>query len=818
MNIKGIVKKLTLEEKCALASGISFWETTPISRLDIPSVNMADGPHGVRKEIKGGDVANVMQESQKATCFPTAVTLASSWDRKLVAEVAQCIAEECIDQEVTTLLGPGINIKRNPLCGRNFEYFSEDPYLTGELAVSFVNAVQKLGIGTSLKHFAVNSQEYRRMVASSELDERAFREIYLPAFEITVKKAQPYTIMCSYNPINGLHASDNKKLLTDILRTEWGYEGIIVSDWGAVNDRVEGIRAGMDLEMPTCNGVHDDDIALAVKNGELEESDLDIVVARVLEYVYKCAKNREKNAGKKCDYKLHHNIARKASSQGAVLLKNTSNILPIREGSNIAVVGHMGKEMRYQGSGSSRINPNELVSFVDYLDKLDAKYDYASGYEAEGDGSNKKLQTEAVGKAKDKDYVIAFIGLTDEYESEGFDRTHMELPQGHNELIEKLVEVNENVIVVLSCGSPVKMPWLDKVKGVINLYLSGEAGGEACYDLLYGKVNPSGKLAETFPLNLSDNPAYLYYPMGPQTVEYRESIFVGYRYFDTAKKSVLFPFGYGLSYTKFEYSNLKVDKTEIEENESINVSFDIENIGDSDGAEIAQLYIKDLETTLFREEKALKGFEKVFLKKGEKATVSIALDNRAFAFYNVDVSDWTIEGGTFEILVGASSADIRLSETITRANNDLSIPNYKETAPIYYDIASASNYPDKQFETLLGRELIGNHKYKKGEIDMNSTLNDVRISLFGRIVRWASFTFSKLAVPKKSPKFLKKMVSESSVVMPFRSFYAMTNGLVPRETVEGLILAFNGKFFRGLGKAIKAFFKKKAPKKDEIYK
>lgn len=818
MKIKEIIKKLTLEEKCALTSGISFWDTTPISRVDIPSINMADGPHGVRKEIINSDVANIMQESQKATCFPTAVTLASSWDRALVADVAQCIAKECMDQEVTTILGPGINIKRNPLCGRNFEYFSEDPYLTGELAASFVDTVQKLGIGTSLKHFAVNSQEYRRMVTSSEIDERAFREIYLPAFEITVKKAQPYTIMCSYNPINGLHASDNKKLLTDILRDEWGYEGLIVSDWGAVNDRAQGIRAGMDLEMPTSNGVHDDDIALAVKNGELDEKDLDIVVGRILEYVFKCAKNREKNTGKKCDYKLHHKIARRAASEGAVLLKNANNILPLKEDSTIAVIGHMAKEMRYQGSGSSRINPNELVSFVDYLDELNAKYDYASGYEAEGDGANKKLQAEAIEKAKGKDIVIAFVGLTDEYESEGFDRTHLELPQGHNELITKLVEVNENVIVVLSCGSPIKMPWLDKVKGVLNLYLSGEAGGEACYDLLYGKVNPSGKLAETFPLNLSDNPAYLYYQMGPQTVEYRESIFVGYRYYDTAKKQVLFPFGYGLSYTKFKYSNLNIDKTEISDDETIKVSFDIENIGGVDGAEIAQVYVKDAESTIFREEKALKGFEKVFLKKGEKTTVTVELNSRAFAFYNVATSSWTVENGLFEILVGASSNDIKLGESINVKSAKFDIPNYKESAPIYYDIASASNFTDKQFEAILGREITENHKLKKGEIDMNSTLNDVRFCMFGKIVRWGAFTFSKFALPKNSPKFLKKMVSESAVVMPFRNLYAMTNGMVSREAVEGLITAFNGKFFRGIGKAIKASLRKKPPKKEDVYK
>ncbi|MFW5780234.1 MAG: glycoside hydrolase family 3 C-terminal domain-containing protein [Bacillota bacterium] len=818
MDIKGILKKLTLEEKCALASGVSFWDTTPIKRVGVPSASMADGPHGLRKEIVEGDVANVMKKSKEATCFPTAVTLASSWDINLVADVANAIAKESMDQNVTTVLGPGVNIKRNPLCGRNFEYFSEDPYLAGELSASYVNAVQKNGVGTSLKHFAVNSQEYRRMVTSSEVDERALREIYLPAFEITVKKAQPYTIMCSYNPINGVHASDNKKLLTDILRDEWGFNGIVISDWGAVNDRVKGILAGMDLEMPTSNGVHDDDIALAVKEGKLEEKDLDKVVLRILEYVYKCASNREKFKESKCDYEKHHKLARKAASEGAVLLKNAEGALPIKENSNIAVVGSLAKQMRYQGSGSSRINPYKLVSFTNYLDELKLPYEYAQGYIPEGDGENKKLLEDAMQKAKGKDYVLAFIGLTDEYESEGFDRTHLDLPAGHNALIEKLCEVNDNVIVVLSCGSPVKMPWLDKVKGVLNMYLTGQAGGEACYDLVFGKKNPSGKLAETFPLSLGDNPAFLYYQMGPQTVEYRESIFVGYRYYDTAKKDVLFPFGYGLSYTSFEYGDLEIDKKQISDKDKLKITFSIKNKGNYDGAEVAQVYVKDVESVIFREEKSLKGFVKVFLKKGQKKTVSIELDKRAFAFYNVNKNDWTVENGKFEILVGASSDDIRLSDIVNVEGDKEGIPNYKDKAPVYYNIGSASDISDKQFEAILARPLTENCPLKKGQIDMNSTLDDVKITLFGRFVRWAAYKFSPMALPKGSPLFLKKMVQMSAIVIPLRNMYAMTNGIVPRETVNGLIMAFNGKFFRGLGKAIKAFIKRNKVKKADIYK
>ena len=815
-NINDIIEKLTLQEKCALASGITNWDTTPIKSADIPSVNVADGPHGLRKEKSDGDVANIMQESYQSTCFPTAVTLASSWDIDIISEVGNAIAEECIDQNVTTVLGPGVNIKRNPLCGRNFEYFSEDPFLAGQMGKNFVNGVQKNGIGTSLKHFAGNSQEYRRLTISSEIDERAFREIYLPAFEITVKGAQPYTIMCSYNPINGVHASDNKKLLTDILRDEWGFEGIVISDWGAVNDRIKGINAGLDIEMPTSNGANDNSIALAIKNGELEEKALDKVVFRILQYVYKCAENRELNKGKTCDYEKHHSLAKKAATSGAVLLKN-ENILPLKEDSNFAVVGLLAKTMRYQGSGSSRINPKKLVSFTDYLDMLDKKYEYAQGYENEGDGRNKKLQKEAIEKAKDKDFVLLFIGLTDEYESEGFDRSHLNIPLSHTQLIEKLYEVNKNIIVVLSGGSPVQMPWLDKVKGLLNMYLCGQAGGEACFDLLFGKITPSGKLAETYPKNLFDNPAYLFIVMGPQTVEYRESIFVGYRYYDTAKKEVLFPFGFGLSYTRFEYSNLEISSNEITDKDKINLTFDIANVGNFDGAEIAQVYIKDIESTIFREEKALKGFVKVFLKKGETKKVSIDLDSRAFAFFNTDKNDWCVENGEFEILVGSSSRSILLKDTVFVQGEENSIPNYKEQAPLYYDMEKTSEFSEKQFEVILGRELIDNRPQKKGEIDMNSCLEDVTITLFGKFVKWLAYNFASLALPKKSPKFLKKMVQLSAIVMPLRSMYTMTGGAVPKEAVEGLIIAFNGKFFKGIGKAIKAMCKKKVPKKAELF-
>lgn len=817
IDTKNILSKLTLEEKCALCSGIDFWKTTPLKAHGVPSVVMSDGPHGLRKEKATGDVGNVMQESEKSTCFPTAVTLASGWDPELAGKVASAIADEAIDQGVDVVLGPGINIKRNPLCGRNFEYFSEDPFLAGELGAAYVKAMQDKHVGTSLKHYAVNSQEYRRMTVSSDLDERALREIYLPAFENTVKKSQPYTIMCSYNPVNGVHASENKKLLTDILREEWGFEGIVVSDWGAVNDRIKGVLAGMDLQMPGDEGIADREIAEAVKNGVITEADVDKIVVRMLEFIDRCLEDRVMHGVKKADYEANFELAGDVAAQSAVLLKN-DGILPLAKGKNIAVIGSLAKVMRYQGSGSSRINPYKLVSFTEYLDELKVDYAYAAGYDSHNDKPDKELIDRACKVAEKADVVLLFVGLTDTYESEGFDRRHLNLPDSHNSLVKAVLEKNKNAVIVLSGGSPVEMPWINDVKAVLNMYLAGSAGGKACYKLLYGEVNPSGKLAETFPLSIRDNPSYLYYQMGPKTVEYRESIFVGYRYFDTAKKDVLFPFGHGLSYTQFEYSDLKLDKKEISDDENLKVTFTVKNIGSLDGAEIAQVYVKDVESTIFREEKALKGFKKVFLKAGESAEIEILLDKRSFAFYNTAIDDWYVESGDFEILVGASSRDIRLSEKVKVNSEAAEIPDYSSVAPVYYNIAQATEFSAKEFEALLGRPLVDNVRFKKGEIDYNSTVDDIGTCWIGKLLRWATYTFSGIVLPKGSPDYMKKMVQLSALCMPLRNIYAMTKGIVPKKVVDGLIKRCNGRPFNGIGMIIGGFLGKKPPKKSSIYK
>lgn len=814
--IEKLVSRLTLEEKAALCSGVSNWETTPIKRLGIPSVMMTDGPHGLRKEKAEGK--GVLKGSYPATCFPTAVTLASAWDPALVAEVGRAIAEECLDQGVSTVLGPGANIKRTPLCGRNFEYFSEDPLLAGELAAAFIRGVQEKGIATSLKHYAVNSQEYRRMTISAELDERALREIYLKAFEIAVKKARPETIMCSYNLVNGIHAADSKKLLWDILREEWGFEGIVISDWGAVNDRVRGLAAGLDLEMPSSNGILDAKIIETVEAGGLAMESLEGAVGRILRYVFSCAKRLEQRKSFNADYDKNHVLARRAAAEGAVLLKNRNGLLPMSPGAGFAVIGGLAKRPRYQGSGSSRVNPKKLVSFCDCLDAQGLAYAYAPGYTMEGDGYSAEKIGAALEAARGKKHVLVFAGLTDEYESEGFDRTHLELPRGHNELISALCRISDNVIVVLSCGAPVEMPWLDEAGALLNLYLGGEAVGEAACDLIFGRVNPSGKLAETFPRCLEDCLAAKYQGMGPKRVHYRESIFVGYRGYDSARKEVLFPFGYGLSYTEFAYSNLRLSAGTIDEKKALSVSFEIKNTGNRDGAEVAQIYVKDLESTHFVPEKELKSFQKVFLKKGETKTVTVDLMRDAFAFYNVQMGDWCVENGDFEILVGPSSRDLPLRAGVRVRAADVGIRDCRDTAPVYYSLAGAGEIPLEQFEALMGRKIAPESPIKKGELDLNSTVDDLGISPFGRFFKRAVARFAPAVLPKDAPEFEKEMVRKAAMFLPLRNIYSMTGGAVGYEAVQGLLQAFNGKTAGGLCRFIRAMLAGRRPQKSDIYR
>ena len=647
---------MTLEEKAGMCSGLDFWHLKEVEHLGIPKVMVSDGPHGLRKQDEKGDHLGI-NDSIKAVCFPPAVLSACSFDRGLMEEMGKAIGREAQANDVSVVLGPAVNIKRSPLCGRNFEYYSEDPYLAGEIAAAFVKGVQSQHVGTSIKHFAANNQEYRRMSSSSEVDERTLREIYFPAFETAVKKAQPYTFMCSYNQINGTFASENKWLLTDVLRGEWGFKGYVMSDWGAVNDRVKGLEAGLELEMPASGGDNDAMIVKAVKDGALEEKILDQAVERIPRIIFEYADHRKPQ---EFTMEKDHEEAQHIAEESMVLLKNENHILPLKTSEKAAFIGGFARNPRFQGGGSSHINCFKTTNVLDSV-PCDAQVVYAEGFPADRDFYDKALADEAVKAAAEADKAVIFAGLPESFESEGYDRSHMRLPECQNRLITEILQ--PNTVIVLHNGSPVEMPWLGEIKGLLETYLGGQAGGAAAANILYGKINPSGKLAETMPLKLSDNPSYLNFG-GGEKVEYREGIFVGYRYYDTKEMDVAFPFGYGLSYTTFAYSNLKLSMENPTEKDTVMVSADVTNTGKSAGKEVVQLYIRDLTGSAIRPEKELKGFEKVFLEPGETKTVTMELNKRSFAWYNTKLHDWFAASGDYEILVGASSRDIRLTETL----------------------------------------------------------------------------------------------------------------------------------------------------------
>lgn len=660
-NLKELISQMTLEEKAGMCSGLDFWYLKNVDRLGIPSVMVSDGPHGLRKQDDKGDHLGI-NDSIKAVCFPPACLSACSFDRKLMTELGETIGKEAQATDVSIVLGPAVNIKRSPLCGRNFEYYSEDPYLAGETAAAFIDGVQSQHVGTSIKHFAANNQEFNRMSNSSEADERTLREIYFPAFETAVKKSQPYTVMCSYNRINGTYASENPWLLTDVLRDEWGFEGYVMSDWGAVNERVPALKAGLELEMPSSGGVNDQEIIKAVQDGTLDEAVLDRAVERILNISFKWVDNRKEQP---FTMEADHDFARHTAEQSMVLLKN-EDVLPLKAEEKVAFIGGFAKKPRFQGGGSSHINSFRVTSALDTaagMEEISGNITYAEGFPADQDVYDEALAAEAVEAARKADKAVIFAGLPDSFESEGYDRTHMRLPECQNRLIAEIIKAQPETIIVLHNGSPVEMPWLSDVKGLLEAYLGGQAVGEAVVNILYGKVNPSGKLAETIPYKLSDNPSYLNFGNGEKTV-YHEGVFVGYRYYDTKEMPVAFPFGYGLSYTTFEYGNLKLDKTELTDQDTLTVSVDVTNTGAAAGKEIVQLYVRDNSGACIRPDKELKGYEKVSLEPGETKTVTMTLNHRSFAWYNTDLKDWYAASGKYEILIGASSRDIRLSETV----------------------------------------------------------------------------------------------------------------------------------------------------------
>ncbi len=668
-DVEKTLEQMTLEEKAALCTGASAWTTTPIERLDVPEMIVADGPHGVRRVP---NVHEMGSPSLPATCFPTASAVASSWNVDLIRQMGEALADECIALNVDVLLGPGANMKRSPLCGRNFEYFSEDPYLAGEMAASFINGVQGKGVGTSLKHYAANNQEYQRFSISAEVDERTLREIYLPAFEKSVKQSQPWTVMCAYNKVNGVFASQHDYLLNKILKDEWGFEGLVVSDWGAVRDRVEALKGGLDWEMPGPQDRRVKEAIAAVESGEMDEAVLNESARRILRIVSMAS---ETPNGGEFDAGKHHNLARQVAAESMVLLKN-DGILPLKDQKKIAVIGRSAKHAHFQGGGSSHINPTQVAVPFEELEAqaAGAELTYAEGY-PDDPTFQQEMIDEAVTLAQAADVALLYIALPTFKESEGYDRLDMDLTEQQVALIQAVAKAQPQTVVVLNNGASIVVgDWIDGVAAVLEGWMMGQAGGGAIADILFGKANPSAKLAETFPVKLEDTPAHLNWPGGAGTVQYGEGLFIGYRYYDTKNMPVQFPFGYGLSYTSFEYSNPQVSTSSFKDVDGLTVSVDVTNTGDVAGKEIVQVYVHDQEAGLVRPEKELKGFAKVALEPGETKTVSIELDFRAFAYYHPEYAQWITENGDFDLLIAASAADIRHSITVT-LESTLSLPS-----------------------------------------------------------------------------------------------------------------------------------------------
>ena len=792
MKQKAMIDKMTLEEKAAFLSGKGEWQTWDFERLEIPSMYCSDGPHGIRKQAGAGDHLG-LNPSLPATCFPPAATMANSWDPELAEEIGKALGEEAVAQDVHVVLGPGLNIKRSPLCGRNFEYFSEDPYLAGKMAAGYVRGIQSQGRYACPKHFAVNNQELRRMAMNAVVDERTLREIYLTGFEIAIKEGDAHALMTSYNQVNGSYSNENNHLLKDILRGEWGYNGIVITDWGGSNDHIKGVAAGSDLEMPTPGMDSARQIIKAVQEGKLSEAAVDECVDRLLTAVLTLTKEQgEKVSG--FDKEEHHALARRAASQSAVLLKNKENILPLKPGTSVALIGDFAFEPRYQGAGSSMVNVTKLDKMSERIHDYDLNVvGMAKGYIRTGE-TNTVMEKEAVDLAQSADVVLYCFGLDELSESEGVDRTHMRIPQNQISLLESLARVNENIVGIMSAGAAVEMPWQTSLKALLHGYLYGQAGAGAMLDILIGKINPSGRLNETYPIRYEDTPAFKYFPSEERNSEYREALYVGYRYYDTAKVRVLYPFGFGLSYTEFEYSNLTVDKRGVE--------FDLINNGNMDGAEVAQLYVGVKNAKVFRPDKELKGFQKVFLKAGESRRIRIPFDDKTFRYWNVRTNQWEVEGGTYTIMVGASCMDIRLMTEADLEGTTEIYPYFTNRMPSYYS-GIISKVEDSEFKELLG------YSIPSGKWSGDLTANDAICQMYYAKSPIARFVYNALTkMKKKSEDAGKPDLNILFIyIMPFRAIAKMTGGMVSMEMVEGIVMIVNGHFFKGLGNTVAGFFR-----------
>ncbi len=808
--IHKLIAEMTLEEKASLCSGVDFWKTQPIDRLGIPSIMLTDGPHGLRKQVVESDQLG-LNESIPATCFPTASALAATWNRKLIWEVGAALGEECRQEKVGVILGPGANIKRSPLCGRNFEYFSEDPYLSGEIAASHIQGVQSQGVGTSLKHYAVNNQEYRRMTIDAVVDTRALHEIYLAGFEIAVRTAQPWTVMGAYNRLNGTYCCEHPYILREQLKQKWGHTGLVVTDWGAMNERVDALKAGLELEMPGTTGDNDALIVEAVRSGELDEAILDQAVERILEMVFRAESSLAEDFTYDAD--AHHALARRTASEGAVLLKNTGPVLPLAKDARVALLGSFAKHPRYQGAGSSQIIPSRLDNLYDEMVKIAGAehISYAAGYSLKGMTPDEDLINAALSTAKGADVVVINIGLPDAFEVEGVDRAHLRLPESYNRLVEAVTAVHDRVVIVLSNGAPVEMPWVDDVQAILEGYLGGQAGAGAVADILYGEFNPSGKLAETFPLHLEDTPSYPYFPGGPKTVEYRESLYVGYRFFETVGKPVLFPFGHGLSYTTFALENLRLSVSTLTDDQTLTAEVTVRNTGSRAGQEVVQLYVSPVAPAVFRPKMELKGFEKVHLQPGEAKQVSLTLEPRAFAHFSTAINEWTVESGIYRILVGTSAHQIHLEGEVQVTSQQPDVPtSERDRLPAYVNFPPDARISQADFEALLGRPVPGNTLLNGELATINTPIADMRKSL---VVSRLQKTMHKqvdalISNDPDSPN--AQMVRTVMDEAPLRTLLLFGGGAINRSLVDGLLMMINRKYIKGLSLLVKSRRKPKS--------
>ena len=806
LKYENIIKQMTVEEKALMMSGKNTWQTQEFEKYGIPSMMMSDGPHGMRTQDPNAGDHLGLNKSMPATCFPTAATVANSWDVNLGEEIGKALAEEAISMGVHVILGPGLNIKRSPLCGRNFEYFSEDPYHAGKMAASYIKGIQSYGIAACPKHFAVNSQELRRMAMNSVVDERTLREIYLTGFEIAVKEGQAKSIMSSYNEINGIYANENKHLLQEILVDEWGFDGYVVSDWGASNDHALGVKHGSHLEMPGTTKTGQKEILKGIQDGVLAEEELEQRLDELLDVIFTThegANKARENYGigisnmteQVYDIEAHHALARKVAEEGIVLLKNEGNILPLAEKTKVAVIGDFAKTPRYQGAGSSLVNPSKTPeSIVDCINESGLHMvSFAQGYKrnAKPDAG---LVADALKVAAEADVVLVFAGLDEIAEAEGLDRTHMRMADAQNELIEALAEKHEQVVVILSAGSPVEMPWGDKVKAIVHGYLGGQAGASAMLRVLNGQVNPSGRLNETYPYRYEDTPTYVYYPSKERNSEYRESLYVGYRYYTSVGKEVAFPFGYGLSYTTFEYKDIKATEKD--------VRFTIKNTGNRTGVEVPQLYVHISSDTVFRPMKELKGFARVELEAGEEKEVVIPFDDKTFRFFDVRTNTWEVESGTYCLMVGRNANQVELQMDISITGTVKNGCYSRETLPSYFS-GEIANVADDEYKELYGKEIPDGSW--SGEIGINDALCQLYYAKSGlcRLVHKVLTKMLDSAMKKGEPNLDVLFIYN----MPIRGISRMTGGAVNMKMVYAIVEIANGHFFKGMGKLISGFIK-----------